>query len=102
VKAALLEVFSNRDLPDGRRGVFHPDNFTFGQPVYISHLYKAAQMVAGVASVKITTFQRQDNYSTEAIETGKLTLGRLEIARLDNDPNFPKHGVFRIITEGGK
>lgn len=102
VKAALLEVFSNRDLPDGRRGVFHPDNFTFGQPVYISHLYKAAQMVAGVASVKITTFQHQDNYSTEAIETGKLTLGRLEIARLDNDPNFPKHGVVRIITEGGK
>ena len=28
VKAALLEVFSNRDLPDGRRGVFHPDNFS--------------------------------------------------------------------------
>ncbi len=25
-------------LPDGRRGpVFHPDNFTFGQPVYLSH-----------------------------------------------------------------
>ena len=27
VKAALLEVFSNRNLPDGRRGVFHPDHF---------------------------------------------------------------------------
>ena len=30
VKAALLEVLSNRNLPDGRKGVFHPDNFTFG------------------------------------------------------------------------
>ena len=25
-----------------------------------------------------------------------------EIARLDNDPNFPEHGVFRLILEGGK
>ena len=40
--SALLDVFSARDLPDGRRGVFHPDNFTFGQPVYLSRLYAAA------------------------------------------------------------
>ena len=59
VKAALREVFSNRTLPDGRRGVFHPDNFTFGQPVYLSRLYTAAYAVPGVASVRITTFQRQ-------------------------------------------
>ena len=55
----LLEVFSNRVLPDGRRGVFHPDNFTFGQTVYLSPLYAAAQAVAGVDSVVITKFQRQ-------------------------------------------
>jgi predicted phage baseplate assembly protein len=102
VKAALLEVFSNRPLPDGRRGVFHPDNFTFGQPVYLSTLYAAAQAVTGVASVRIKTFQRQDSPSNEALEKGELTLGRLEIARLDNDPNFPKHGVFRVTLEGGK
>src|SRR5262249_6234998 len=29
VEQALLDVLSNRTLPDGRRGVFHPDNFTF-------------------------------------------------------------------------
>ncbi len=102
VKAALLEVFSNRILPDGRRGVFHPDNFTFGQPVYISPLYKAAQEMAGVASVQIEKFQRQDDSSTNAVDSGKLDIGRLEIARLDNDPNFPKHGVFKIIAKGGK
>ena len=102
VKAALLEVFSNRILGDGRRGVFHPDNFTFGQPAYLSRLYAAAQAVEGVASVKISTLQRQDNDSSEALDACKLTLGRLEITRLDNDPNFPKNGVFTVITEGGK
>jgi hypothetical protein len=36
------------------------------------------------------------------LEEGKLTPGRLEIARLDNDPNFPEHGVFHLNIRGGK
>src|SRR5262249_45049064 len=36
VKTALMQLFSSHTLPDGRRGVFHPDNFTFGQSVYLS------------------------------------------------------------------
>jgi hypothetical protein len=102
VKAALLRIFSNQLLPDGQRGVFHPDNFTFGQPVYLSRLYAAAQAVAGVDSVLITTFQRQGTPEQKALDEGKLALGRLEIARLDNDPNFPEHGVFRLQLGGGK
>jgi hypothetical protein len=26
----------------------------------------------------------------------------LEIARLDNDPNFPERGVFELTLEGGR
>lgn len=96
VEAALLTVFSNRLLPDGRRGVFYPDNFTFGQTVYLSPLYAAAQAVPGVSFVEITTFQRWGLPSTVALNAEKLVLGRLEVARLANDPNFPEHGVFRV------
>lgn len=102
VKRALLQVFSNRQLADGTRGVFHPDNFTFGQTVYLSQLIAAAQGVTGVDSVQVTTFQRQGIASTAALETGKLELGRLDIARLDNDPNFAERGVFRLNMSGGK
>jgi predicted phage baseplate assembly protein len=102
VKAALLDLFSNRILQDGRRGVFHPDNFTFGQTVYLSPLYAAAQSVTGVDSVKITKFQRQGIDSTEALDAGKLELQRLEVARLDNDPNFPERGVFTLLVLGGR
>jgi hypothetical protein len=102
VKQALLTVFSNRALAGGGRGVFHPDNFTFGQPVYLSSLYQAAQAVAGVASVEVIKFQRQGQSGTSGLTTGKLELGRLEIARLDNDPNFPEHGMLRLNLEGGK
>jgi hypothetical protein len=102
VKRALLEVFSNSLLADGRRGLFHPDNFTFGQTVYLSVLYAAAQQVDGVASVSITKFQRQGINSNLALTAGKLVLERLEIARMDNDPNFPERGVFRLIVEGAQ
>jgi hypothetical protein len=101
VKQALLIFLSNRTLASGR-GVFHPDNFTFGQPVYLSSLYQAAQAVPGVASVEITKFQRQGQAGTSALNTGKLELGRLEIARLDNDPNFAERGVLRLMLKGGK
>ena len=96
VKKALLDVFSNRILPDNRRGVFHPDNFTFGQPVYLSSVIAAAQAVAGVDSVIVSKFQRQRINSNTALASGKLEVGRLEIARLNNDPNFPERGSFTV------
>lgn len=102
VKAALLEVLSNRTLADGRRGVFHPDNLSFGEPVLLSPLYAAAQAVAGVDSVTITRFERQGSPSDAALKSGALEMGRLEIARLDNDPNFPERGVLTLDMRGGR
>jgi predicted phage baseplate assembly protein len=102
VEAALREVLSNRTTPDGQRGAFHPDNFTFGQPVYLSRLYAAAQAVPGVAYVEAVTFQRLGVPSPAALEAGVLPVGRLEIARLDSDPSFPERGVLRLTLKGGR
>src|SRR5262245_40340879 len=41
VVAAVLAVLGSATLPDGRRGLFHADNFTFGEPLYLSRLYAA-------------------------------------------------------------
>lgn len=102
VKTALLEVFTNRVLVDGRRGVFHSDNFSFGQTVYLSTIYAAAQAVEGVDSVEVTTFRRMNANDPQPLLAGELLLDRLEIARLDADPNFPECGVFRLSVRGGK
>jgi hypothetical protein len=102
VAAALLPLFSDRDLPDARRGLFHPDNFTFGQTVYLSPLIAAAQAVEGVQSVQVTTFQRQGVPDPKPLAQGKLEIGRLEIARCANDPDFAEHGVFNLTLGGGK
>jgi hypothetical protein len=102
VRAGLLQVLGSGVLPDGRRGLFHPDNFTFGQTVYLGALYAAARTVAGVGSVQVTRFRRQGSDDPQPLADGLMPLGRLEIARLDNDPNFPEHGVLRLTLFGGK
>jgi predicted phage baseplate assembly protein len=103
VRAALMRVFSRGWLADGSPALFHPDNFSFGQPVYLSALYEAAQAIQGVASVVIDTFQRlRAPPDPKPLDDGVMTIGRLEIARLDNDPNVPERGVFKLSVGGGK
>jgi hypothetical protein len=102
VEAALMDALGGRQLPDGRRGLFYPDNFSFGQPVYLSPIYAAARSVPGVASVRVTTFQRQGIADGQYLARGEMTLGPLEIARLDNDPNYPENGVLALEMCGGK
>ena len=102
VKAAVFEVLSSGARRDGTLGFFHPDRFTFGSPVYLSAIVAAAQAVEGVESVTPVTFQRQRDSATSALDTGVLEMGRLEIARLDDDPSFPEHGVLVLTAGGGK
>lgn len=102
VKAALTEVFSNRVLPNGTRGFFHPDNLSFGQGVYLSRLVAAAQAVEGVESVRVTRLQRLFEGPKGELDKGLLPLGPLEVARNDNDPNFPEHGFFVLEVAGGR
>ena len=102
VEEALLDIFSNRTLADGRKGLFQPDFFTFGQTVYLSRLYAAAEAVAGVALVEIKVFQRQGLAATSGLKKGFINMDRLEIARLENDPNFPERGLFTLKLGGGR
>jgi hypothetical protein len=102
VLAALFARLGTRVLPDGQRGFFHPDNWTFGQPVYLSRIYAAASAVEGVDSVIVERFQRLGRPAGTEIAEGVLPIGRLEIARLDNDPNFAENGRLAIVLGGGK
>lgn len=102
VKAALLEIFSNRLLPDGRLGFFHPDNLSFGDGIYLSKLIAAAQAVIGVESVSVTKLERLFEGPNGEIESGVLLLGPFEIVRLDNDPSFPENGMLTLDVRGGR
>ena len=50
------------------------------------------QAIDGVESVTPIVFRRQGQPDPAPLESGVLPIGRLEIARLANDPNFPERG----------
>ena len=102
VEAELAEVFSNRVLRDGSLGFFHPDNLSFGDGIYLSRIIAAGQSVTGVESVTVDKLQRLFENTNQVLETGVLQLGPLEIARLDNDYNFPENGKLVIKVLGGR
>jgi hypothetical protein len=110
VEAALRNALSSAVLPGGSLGFFHPDQFTFRQPLYLSALYAAGSAVEGVDSVNASRFRRQDEYdpdparpaTTLNLDRGYIKIGALEVLRLNNDPNFPEHGTLRLNLLGGK
>jgi hypothetical protein len=87
VQRRLLRVFTT-----AVGGFFHPDRFSFGEPVYLSAVIAAAMAVPGVSHVEPLRFQRLGRASAGEIDAGRIAMARLEIARLDSDPNAPEMG----------
>jgi hypothetical protein len=112
VEAALLNVLSNRTLADGSKGIFHPDNLTFGKGVYASQIVGAVQAVEGVQSCSLIRLKRYaigeaapSGAAASANDLpagGKLALGPFEIARVDDDPTFPEYGRLTLRMGGGR
>lgn len=102
VEREVLAVLGRGRAPDGRPRFFHPDNVTFGSPVYLSALLAAVQAVEGVRYVEALTFARLGVSSSSGIEAGVLRFAPLEIPRLDNDPNFADLGTLQLMMDGGR
>ncbi len=111
VEAAVLDALSNRMLPDGTLGFFHPDNLSFGTGIYVSRLLATVQAIVGVQNAMVTELERfeisdpvfgSDTDSDELPMNSALLLGPFEIAQLDNDPNYPEHGLLLLNVEGGR
>ncbi len=98
----LLDTFSDSDLPDGRRGFFHPANFSFGCPVYLSPIVAAARQTTGVVDVRVDEFHPMGEPPRDEIAAGRIEIGPLQIARLDNSARQPENGIIRFRLEGGQ
>ncbi len=102
VASEVLAVLGNRRFDDGAPQLFHPDTLTFASSVHLSAVLAAVQGVEGVRYVEPLAFRRVGEPRSDAVASGVLTTGRLEIPRLDNDPNFPERGTLRLQLEGGR
>jgi len=101
----LYQMFSTGFLKDGTRGFFHPDHFSFGQPIYFSSLMTHALKVPGVVSVEPAkgSFRRLSDPqpSSDKKLPNRITTGSLEIICVRNDTSNPDWGriQFELKTE---
>ena len=110
VEEAVAKALSSKRLPDGSLGFFHPDRFTFGQPLYLSALYAAVLAVPGVDSVTARRFSRylDDDplpgrpLTAANVDAGLITVGDIEVLELLGDPSLPERGMLTITTGGGR
>lgn len=102
VRGSLIDLLGARSGPGGQ-AFFAPDRLTFGVPVRISAIVAAVSGVPGVAGVEVTKLRRQFGPNDDTVLTdGVLKLSDLEVARLDNDPSRPDHGLVTLLIGGGR
>jgi hypothetical protein len=107
VVRALTGVFSSGLRPDGSPGFFHPDNLTFGRPLFLSDVVAAAMAVAGVAWVDVgdddtgLRFRRLGHHPDPGdVGRGMLSASAREVLRADSDPSNPEFGRFGVLSGG--
>ena len=107
VAGALQTVFGTGRLADGTRAFFHPDNYTFGDSVYLSQIVARAMAVPGVRWVDTrrenprNRLRRWSSNAPDQLESGVLRMGSLEVARCDSNPSVPERGRIAFHVEGG-
>jgi predicted phage baseplate assembly protein len=95
----IYRRFAEDRAGTGGGPIFDPDLFDFGQPVYLSRITSALLAVPGVRDVRVDAFHRWGRPPAGEREAGYVPIGPLEMPRLDNDPDAPQRGTFRIRFE---
>jgi hypothetical protein len=102
VRAALEDELSDGFTADGRAGLFHPDNWTFGQALHRSVIEGRVHSVAGVEHVIRIEMRRFDHAGSGAPGADVLELAFDEVLLLANDPDHVQRGRLRIDVRGGR
>ncbi|OLL27490.1 hypothetical protein BTH42_32110 [Burkholderia sp. SRS-W-2-2016] len=102
VGARVREALRPSGGPGGVPGLFHPDHFTFGAPLYLSRLIQAVMKVEGVQSVNVRKFQRLRGLPGTELTEGVIRPHSFEVLQLDDDPSFPERGRLVLDIGGGR
>ncbi len=113
--AELQQEFSDGYTPAGQPGFFHPDSWTFGQPLYASQLIGRALSVVGVERVLFVSIRRlhalggpsliQISLAPEDVPqpvVEKLDVDTFEVIEVANDPSALESGRIRFEIKGGR
>jgi len=98
----LDQEFGTSYTSDGRRGFFHPDNWSFGQALHRSQIEGRLQQVAGVEHVVSITMRRFNSPTPGIPGTEELEMAFDEVVLLANDPDHLERGLIRFDLRGGR
>jgi hypothetical protein len=111
----LEAEFSNGYTADGRMGFFHPDLWTFGQPLYASQLVGRALVVRGIERVLLVSIRRWHvgrskrasiiNIKPEDLPLNEIAILQVEpyeIIQVENDPSQMEKGMIQFEILGGR
>lgn len=106
--------FSDGYTSDGRTGFFHPDEWTFGQPLHASQLIGRAMGVQGVDSILSVSMRRWNTgaesplvvfVSPEQLAArivDSIEVDDDEVIRVSNDPDHLELGRILFDIRGGR
>lgn len=113
--AELQDAFSEGYTQQGEKGLFHPDNWSFGQSLYASQIVARALAVEGVDRVLEVGMRPWDRAGGASLETLVLDADELpapealqidvaanQIVRVANDPDALEFGRMTITVQGGR
>jgi hypothetical protein len=83
------------------RELLHPDQLSFGQPVYQSHLVRAVRAIGAVESIGTIDATRVTD-SVGLDSSGVLRISPLEIARFEDDEQPSENGYLELSLRGGR
>jgi len=102
VRFVLEQEFSDGWTSDGRRGFFHPDEWTFGQSLHRSAIEGRIHRVVGVKHVVRIAMKRFASPLPAVSGTEVLEIGFDEIVLVANDPSHLERGLIRFVMQGGR
>jgi len=76
---------------------FHPDNFTFGDPLWRAELEACVADVPGVLAVEEIRYRRRGQTDFTVFTETHIAVGDNRILRLVNDPRKPDQGSLRVL-----
>ncbi len=100
VRPFIEQELSSGYTADGRRGFFHPDEWTFGQELHASQIIGRLQAIDGVEHVISVRMKRWDDVTagTESI----VGLRPNEILQVLGDPDHMELGTIAFDLRGGR
>lgn len=105
VLAGLRDAFTAGVTRAGRRGFFHPDAFSFADPLHLSRVVATAMAVPGVRWVDTSDdpavgnrFHRWGRRAEGELAAGTILIGEHEVLTCVSDPDHPELGAIDFVV----